>query len=129
MSNCVAQIDSADSKRFQLGHVDAVRGRHGAAVLKLVAKLRKDLLERRKENQHVRLATGVAHQADPPDLALERSEAGADFDVEPIQKSLPHGRIINARRNSDRIELRQRVPGLRGATISGLGSVRATFEP
>src|SRR6185295_16394674 len=92
---------------------NAVCGCDRAAVLELVAELSKYLLEHCKEHQYVCLAAGVAHQTDPPDLSLERSEPGADFDVETIQQSFSHGCVIDARGDPHRIELRQRVPSLR----------------
>ena len=74
-----------------------------------VPLLGQQLFQRGQQDQHVRLPAGVAHQADPPDLALERAEAGADFDAESLQQRLAHGRVIDARRNPHRVELRQRV--------------------
>ena len=43
----------------------------------------------RRQTQHHVLGTGrVAHDADAPDLARERAEAGTDFQVEIIQQLL-----------------------------------------
>src|SRR2546430_2544007 len=41
-----------------------------------------DLGERGEERLHVGFARGFAHQTDPPDFAFQRTETGADFNVE-----------------------------------------------
>jgi hypothetical protein len=38
---------------------------------------------------------GLAHQADPPDLAFEVTQSSSDFDMIFIQESLPYWNILN----------------------------------
>jgi hypothetical protein len=62
------------------------------------------LLERRQELQQ-RLMRGTrAHQADTPDLAGERAEAGADFDVERVEERAADSGFVNTCRHAYRVE-------------------------
>ena len=65
--------------------VHRVRRRDGAAVLESVTVLGQQLFKRREQHENVRLPAGISHQTDPPYLALERPQAGADFDAESFQ--------------------------------------------
>ena len=58
------------------------------------------LLQRGEQSSTFALPAGVAHQPDPPDLAFERAEPGADLDAEPLEQRLAHGHVIDARRES-----------------------------
>src|SRR5262245_22937900 len=70
-------------------------------------------LQRREEALDVLALAGFAHQADAPDLAFERAEASADFDVELLQKPLADSRFVDTRGDGDGIELPKLVAFLR----------------
>jgi hypothetical protein len=50
---------------------------------------------------------GLAHQADPPDLASEVTQSSSDFDMIFIQEFLPCGNILNPVGESHRGKHRQ----------------------
>jgi hypothetical protein len=56
----------------------------------------------------------VAHQADPPNLALEVAQPAADLDAEVREQSLADRQVVHARGNQHGIELRELIPLLRG---------------
>ena len=66
--------------------VGAVRGGFGVADVDRQAHVREHRAERRQAQHDVVRAAAVAHQAEAPDLALERPEAGADLDAELVQQ-------------------------------------------
>ena len=70
------------------------------------------------------LPAAVAHQADPPDLAFERAEAGADFDAEALEQRLADRRVVDALGNPHGVELRQLVARLRGVLDADRGQAR-----
>src|SRR5262249_53917979 len=47
---------------------------------------------------------------DPPDLALEVAQAGADLDAEFLQEALADGQVFDAVRNAHGVQLRQLLP-------------------
>jgi hypothetical protein len=82
----VAAQTAADSSSLR-ALVDPIRGidRGPGRGLELVAP--EHGLKRRQATQHIGLAANVAHRSEPPDLAGERPERGADFNAE-IMKQL-----------------------------------------
>src|SRR5207302_2733250 len=57
------------------------RSQSGFGV-RLPPRIVQNLPERRHERFHIGFARGFAHQADAPDFAFQRTETGADFNVE-----------------------------------------------
>src|SRR5438270_4180532 len=65
--------------------------------------------ERREAQHHVVRAAAVAHQAEAPDLALERPEAGADLEAELGEQRASHLGFVHALGTHDRVHLRQLI--------------------
>src|SRR5205814_1776022 len=103
-----------------------IRRRNARPRRELVSLLRQKLFERGEKEQHVRRSRAKAHQADPPDLALVRAKARADFDAEPREQGGADGPIIDSFGHEDGIEHRQLMPFLRG--ILNADGSQAGFE-
>ena len=58
---------------------------------------------RQQQDDQARRRAG-AHQADAPDLAGQRSEAGADLDVELVEQVLAHRRLVHAVGHAHRVQ-------------------------
>src|SRR5688500_17397822 len=65
------------------------------------------LLQRLRQNLDVFDPCSMPHQTHPPDFSFERSEAGADFDIELIIQALAYFGIVDAFRNLDRVDHRR----------------------
>ena len=89
--------------------VGGVGGGDARAGLEAMLLLGQELLEGREQQKDVGWAAAVAHQADSPDFAFERTQAGADFDAEALEQSFADGRIVDTIRNPHGVELRQLV--------------------
>src|SRR4029079_9937372 len=62
------------------------------------------LLQRRQELQQRLMRGARAHQADTPDLAGERAEAGANLDVERVEERAAYGGFIHTSRHAYGVE-------------------------
>src|SRR5215213_1283081 len=68
-----AKCDPCVPLRYSLCRcVDGIRRGNRTAVLETVPVLGQQLLERREQDQDIRLAARITHETDSPDLALER---------------------------------------------------------
>src|SRR5437868_13240847 len=83
-------------------------------MLKSMAMLCEKLLQRRQEYKHIGLTTRIAHEPNTPDLPFEGAKPRSDLDPKSIEQAFANDRIINARGNANRVQLRQRVSGLSG---------------
>src|SRR6266704_2381621 len=89
-------------------------GRFQSGVhIRLPSRVIQEMRERGEECFHVCLARRFAHQTDAPDVALERTEAGANFDVEIGEQTFAHGSFVDPAGHGHRIELPELVTFLR----------------
>src|SRR6185295_7829834 len=89
--------------------VRAVRRGFRVADVDRQAHVGQDRAQRRQAEHDVVRAAAVAHEADAPDLAGERPEAGADLDAELVEQRLPHLGFVHAFGAAHGIHLRQLV--------------------
>src|SRR5262245_17529504 len=76
----------------------------GVDALSLISLLRERAFERAAQ-QHDEARLGArAHQADAPDLAGERAEAGADLDVVLVEQVRAHCRLVDAVGHAHRVQ-------------------------
>src|SRR6202008_1766972 len=87
--------------------VVAVRGRFRVTDVHCHAPAGEPRAERREAEHHVVRAAAVAHQAEAPDLALERAEPGADLQPELGKQRAAHLFLVHAFRALHRVHLRQ----------------------
>src|SRR4051812_36248287 len=90
MSICGEHINGAGWRAFHSGCIHIVRRSHRTAMLKPMAVLGEQLLQRGQQHENIRLPARIAHQPDSPDLSFECPEAGANLDVVLLQQSLSH---------------------------------------
>lgn len=105
------RLARGDGWGFQLGvgadgRTDTGAGRHAVALIG------QNFFERREKLQDKRLLAAVTHRAEAPDLALERSNASGDFDVEFIEELVANFGVVLARGNQDGGDRCQAVGGL-----------------
>ena len=79
--------------------VHRVGRRQRPAANDLDSRRFQQLLERVKNQYHVLAPRRFAHQADAPDLALERPQPGADFHVVGLQQRGPDPGLVDAGRH------------------------------
>ena len=72
----------------------------------------------------VGLRAGLAHQSDPPHVAGERAQAGADLDAVRFQELPPHTAVVHAVRDGDAVQHPQPMPVLRGEPHAQRGESR-----
>src|SRR5262249_43935125 len=76
----------------------------GVDALALISLLRERAFQRAaQQHDEARLGTR-AHQADAPDLAGERAEAGADLDVVLVEQMLAHRGFVDAVGHAHRVQ-------------------------
>src|SRR5271163_4707867 len=81
---------------FRSCAVGIVGSRKRAASRDLESHRAQDFFERVQRQHHVLTPRTFTHQADAPDLSLERSEAGRDFNVEQSQQLRPHLHVVDS---------------------------------
>ena len=65
------------------------------------------MLECSEAEQHVLSLGRIAHRSDAPDLALQRTERGADLDPELFEQPLSHAELVDTVGHDDRRQERQ----------------------
>src|SRR5436853_598050 len=89
--------------------VGAMRRGFGVADMHRQRHVVEHRAERREAQHHVVGAAAVAHQAEAPDLALERPEAGADLEAELGEQHAAHPGFVDALGTQYGIHLRQLI--------------------
>jgi hypothetical protein len=62
-----------------------IRGVDGRSALVAMLLFCQQFIQRGQQLDDILFSAAVTHQPDPPHLAFERAEPGADFDVEPLE--------------------------------------------